>query len=116
MVISNRIQNLWIDNNEPPQTNVVWIRPNWGTYYYDEGRWIPILGNCCILKEDLISGIDLGGVHFKDLFVAGTPIEEVLRILLKALSNEDNKGFICTGGGTVIRTGGGSAIRLTSLN
>ena len=111
-----RIQNLWIDNNEPPQTNVVWIRPGWGIFYYNEGRWIPILSNSCVLKEDLISGIDLGGIHFKDSFKAGTSIEKLLRIFFEALSNEDNKGFICTGGGTVIRTGGGSAIRLTTLN
>lgn len=88
-----RIQNLWIDNNEPPQTNVVWIKPGWGIFYYDEGRWIPILGNCCILKEDLISGVTLGGVNFKDLFVAGTPIEEVLRILLRALSTSSKGAF-----------------------
>ena len=88
-----RIQNLWIDNNEPPQTNVVWIKPGWGIFYYDEGRWIPILGNCCILKEDLISGVTLGGINFKDLFEAGTPIEEVLRILLRALSPSSKGAF-----------------------
>jgi hypothetical protein len=58
-----------------------------------DGMWIPILGNCCILKEDLISGVTLGGVNFKDLFVAGTPIEEVLRILLKALSTSSKGAF-----------------------
>ena len=40
-----RIQNLWIDNKEPPQTNVVWIRPdNQGIYYYIDGSWIPVNG------------------------------------------------------------------------
>ena len=72
---------------------MVWIRPGWGLFYYDEGRWIPILGNCCILKEDLISGVTLGGVNFKDLFVKGTPIEEVLRILLRALSPSSKGAF-----------------------
>ena len=90
-MVGKRIQNLWIDNNEPPQNNVIWIKPDQGMFYYINGRWIPILGNDYVLKEDLISGINLGGVHFKDLFVAGTSIEEILRVLLRALS-PSNKG------------------------
>lgn len=40
-----RIQNLWIDSNEPPQINVVWIKPNQGMYHHMNGMWVPILGD-----------------------------------------------------------------------
>lgn len=41
---SKRIQNLWISNNDPPQTNVVWVKPGQGMFYYDDGKWVSIAG------------------------------------------------------------------------
>ena len=92
-----RIQNLWIDNNEPLQTNVVWIRPNWGIFYYDEGRWIPILGSYSTLLEDLIVEQGIGGISSEDFYPKGTLLEKILRDLFTSNSGGQSSSLVGTG-------------------
>lgn len=92
-----RIQNLWIDTNEPPQTNVVWIRPGWGIFYYDGGIWIPILGNYGMLLEDLIVEQGIGGINSEDFYPKGTLLEKILRDLFASNSGGQSSSLIGIG-------------------